>query len=144
MKAMKKKYLSLLERQLPNFTLLLYVIAVTIGALEGGLWAALGIGGATILFAALCALGKNIPRPPNDLAALAMAFFLTVGAAESSNPSQPTLSVAGMGEVDGDLPAAAFSDEPLNCRTHRPSELFLRPAAGHGRGRPRSWLSCCM
>ncbi len=49
------------------FILLLYVLAVTVGAFSGGFWASLGIGGALTLFLATGYYDKRLPEPQRNI-----------------------------------------------------------------------------
>ncbi|MDX2027887.1 MAG: O-antigen ligase family protein [Alphaproteobacteria bacterium] len=68
-----------LARLLPSFTLLLFILATTIGAFHGGMWASLGIGGAVILFIATAILDKRISGPQRDLTILALSALAIMG-----------------------------------------------------------------
>jgi len=81
----------ILSRRLPDFVLLLYILAVAAGTYTGGLWAGVGIGGGIILFVASSLVDKKISRPQSDLTIMAVAFF-TVTAFLNLQSSQPALS----------------------------------------------------
>ncbi len=76
---------------LPSFALALYVVAATAGAFLGGLWAALGIGGALLLFVGFWAVDKKMPLPQTDFAFLAFGT-LWVAAILNFQSSQPDIS----------------------------------------------------
>ena len=69
---------SLCERRLAVLCLFIYIVAVTLGAFTGGLWATLGIGLATVLFFGVWFIDKKMPQPPKELtqfACVALACF---------------------------------------------------------------------
>src|SRR6185437_9360075 len=61
-----------LIRRLPDVCLLLYILAATLGAFTGGIWASFGIGGALILFLGTWAIEKRIPWPERQLGLFAL------------------------------------------------------------------------
>jgi O-antigen ligase len=69
-----------LERFLPVLCLFLYAAAATLGAFTGGLWAALGIGGAALLFIGVGIADKIMPFPPKNLALFVLAALWVFGA----------------------------------------------------------------
>jgi len=80
-----------LEHRLAVFCTLVYIIAVTLGAFTGGLWATLGISLAIILFFSAWSTDKKIPQPPKYFAFFALAT-LAIFAAELPLSLQLTLS----------------------------------------------------
>ena len=80
-----KKYLSTL-------CIFLYAVTASIGAFTGGLWAALGIGLAVILFAGMWAVDKKPSLPSRDFTWLVFAALLLF-AAELPLSAYPALSL---------------------------------------------------
>ena len=81
----------LLARRLPDFVLLIYILAVTIGAFTGGLWASLGLGSALCLFVLVWYINRKPPAPEKSLIVIALAVLL-VAACLNLNSSNPGLS----------------------------------------------------
>lgn len=120
---------SLIERYLPHFVLLLYLVAATIGALQGGLWASLGIGGGIVLLIAVWAAQKKFPKPPNDLASMAGAFLLAV-AAMNFQSSQPGLSWQEWAKLAGIfVPLLFLLSPPIVARIGHPKLFVFLPIA---------------
>jgi O-antigen ligase len=57
---------------------LIFLVAVTLGAFHGGLWATLGIGGGLILGGMTWVTCKKFPTPVHDFLKLTTVFFITV------------------------------------------------------------------
>ena len=71
---------SFLQRTLPLLMVFVYGLAVSLGAFTGGLWAALGIGGAVLLFLSVGALDGKAPVPAKSFSYFALATLLVFGA----------------------------------------------------------------
>ncbi len=82
---------SILARRLPDFVLLLYIAAVTVGAFMGGLWAGLAIGGGAFLFLLVWSIDRKWPTPEKNLTALACSALL-ITACLNFHSSRPDLS----------------------------------------------------
>ncbi len=87
-----------IRRHMPDGVTALYGVAVTAGALTGGLWAILGIGGALVMAAALLYAERAAPWPRRDVAALAF-LSLAVMAVLNLVSTQPGLSWAAWGKL---------------------------------------------
>ena len=79
-------------RLLPVFCLFIYVIAVTLGAFTGGVWAMLGIGGAVLLFLGVWVADKKMPLPHKKFAFFVLTALWVLGA-ELSLSSNVGLSI---------------------------------------------------
>ncbi len=79
-----------LQRRLPDFCLLVYLVTVTVGAFTGGMWASLGIGGALIMFAAVWRIEGRAPWPAERIALI--LSLLWIFAILNFQSSQPKLS----------------------------------------------------
>src|SRR6185437_16423698 len=80
-----------LIRRLPDVCLLLYILAATLGAFTGGIWASFGIGGALILFLGTWAIEKRIPWPERQLGLFALVA-LAIFALETIKSPRPSYS----------------------------------------------------
>jgi exopolysaccharide production protein ExoQ len=86
-----KKDAEFLNRQLPNFCLLIFMTAATVGAFTGGIWAALGIGFSAIAFLAVWRIESRMPQPDYQILFF-IAVMLAVCAALNFRSWQPDLS----------------------------------------------------
>lgn len=69
-----------IQRLLPFLCILIYVLAVTVGAFTGGMWASLGIGGASLLFMGAWAVDGKLSLPPKNFAFFVLTVLWVFGA----------------------------------------------------------------
>jgi O-antigen ligase len=69
-----------LQRFLPPFTLLIYSVAATVGAFAGGLWAALAIGMAFLLFLGTSCIDEKWSMPERQISVLAILALMGIAA----------------------------------------------------------------
>ena len=81
-----------LKRALPVFTAFVFMLALSLGAFTGGLWATLGIGGAVLLFLGVGVMQGKVPVPAKFFSFFALAVLL-VFAAELPLSSHDALSL---------------------------------------------------
>jgi O-antigen ligase len=72
-------------------TLLIYLVAVTVGIFVGGLWASLGLGCAVLLFIGVSIGDRHIMKPQRDVLLLAFASLVVI-ALLNLQSTQPHLS----------------------------------------------------
>jgi O-antigen ligase len=87
-----------LIRRLPDFCLILYLLAATFGAFTGGLWASLGIGLALGAFAAVWRIEGRVPLPETEILVFVL-FVLWAFAILNFQSSQPALSWRAWGQL---------------------------------------------
>lgn len=118
-----------LARYLPGFVLLLYVIAATLGAFNGGMWAGLGIGGGLVLFFGIWRLDRRAPSPDKSLVFMALAL-LALAAGLNFNSSQPALSWhEWLRLVTVFLPLCALLVPAIPSRALHPKFFTILPVA---------------
>src|SRR5260370_22988722 len=66
------------ERALPNLCLLIYALAAAVGPFAGGMWSALGIGGAILMYFGTWAIERKPPIPGANVLALVALTVVTI------------------------------------------------------------------
>lgn len=75
---MSLSFFSIIHRLLPLLAITLYVAALTVGSFTGGLWAALGIGGALLMYVGTWIAQHKLPRVDPTITLFVFVFVIIV------------------------------------------------------------------
>lgn len=112
-----------MARHLPHFSLAIFILTVTAGTFNGGVWAALGIGFALVMFICVWWIEKRISRPDQQLLLLIL-LMLAICAALNLQSSQPKMSWSKWEELITIFLPLSLLTAPLIQKHARSPRLF--------------------